>query len=139
MPPLPLPSAKPINVPQTLAQAMVLHQQGRVAEAEKLYHAILEVRPDQLDALHLLGIIRLNQGQPAYALRLIADAMRAKPPSPQVWLNHGLALSAVGRHEEAADSFERATKLKSKFPEAHNNRGVVLTRLGRHEEAVECY
>jgi protein O-GlcNAc transferase len=134
-----LPSLKPLNVPQTLAQATTLHQQGRLAEAERLYAAILAVRPDQFDALHLLGLIRLGQGQPAAALRLIADAMRAKAPSPQVLLNHGLALSALGRQEEAAASFERATKLKSKFPEAHNNRGVVLASLGRNEEAVECY
>lgn len=139
MPPSTVSNAKPLNVPQTLAQALALHQKGRVAEAERLYAAILAVRPDQFDALHLLGVIRLGQGQPAEALRLIAEAMRAKAPSPQVLLNHGLALSALGRQEEAAESFERATKLKSKFFEAHNNRGVVLASLGRYEDAVECY
>src|SRR5690348_17034406 len=94
-----LPNAKPLNIPQTLAQAITLHQQGRAAEAERLYGAILAVRPDHFEALQLLGMIRLDQGQPAEALRLIADAMRAKAPSPQLLLNHGLALSALGRQE----------------------------------------
>lgn len=134
-----MPSAKPPNVPQTLAQAMALHKQGRLADAERLYAAVIAARPDQFDALHLLGVLKLGQGQPAEALRLIAEAMRAKAPSPQVWLNHGLALGALGRNEEAAESFERATRLKAKFPEAHNNRGVVLASLGRNEEAAECY
>src|SRR5690242_9631675 len=101
-----MPSAKPPNVPQTLAQAMALHKQGRLADAERLYAAVIAARPDQFDALHLLGVLKLGQGQPAEALRLIAEAMRAKAPSPQVWLNHGLALGALGRNEEAAESFE---------------------------------
>ena len=46
MPPSPLLNAKPLNVPQALAQALELHRQGRLAEAEPLYSAILAVRPD---------------------------------------------------------------------------------------------
>ena len=37
MPPSLLPSAASLNVPQTLAQAIALHKQGRLAEAERLY------------------------------------------------------------------------------------------------------
>src|SRR5436190_17374651 len=98
MPPALLPNAKPLNVPQALAQAIELHRQGRAAEAERLYADILAVRPDHFDALHLLGVIKLAQGQPAEALKMIAGAMRAKAPSPQVLLNHGLALNALQRH-----------------------------------------
>jgi protein O-GlcNAc transferase len=139
MPPSPLPSARPLNVPQAYAQATEAHRQGRLAEAERLYAAILAVRPDHFDALHLLGVIKLARGQPAEALNLIAAAMRPKAPSPQIWLNHGLVLNALNRPTEAVESFERAIKLKSKFPEAHNNRGVVLANLGRNEDALESY
>jgi tetratricopeptide (TPR) repeat protein len=131
--------AKALNVPQVLAQAVELHRQGRLADAERLYAAILAVRPDQFDALHYLGVIRLSQGQPGEALRLIATAMRSKAPSPQILFNQGLALSALNRPNEALESFDHAIKLKSKFPEAHNNRGVVLAALGRDEEALESY
>jgi len=51
---MPLPSTKALNVPQALAQALALHQQGRLADAEPLYAAILAVRPDHFDALHML-------------------------------------------------------------------------------------
>ena len=63
-----VPSAKPLNVPQTLAQALELHRQGKVVEAERLYAAIL-VRPDHFDALHMLGVIKLEQGRLDEALR----------------------------------------------------------------------
>ena len=73
MPSTPLPQGKPLDVPRTVHQATELYQQGRMAEAEQLYKAILAVRPDHFDALNLLGVIRLTQGQPAEALNLIAD------------------------------------------------------------------
>jgi protein O-GlcNAc transferase len=139
MPPSLLPSAKPLNVPHALAQALELHRQGNLAGAEQLYAAVLAVRPDNFDALHLLGVIKLAQGQLGEALQLIAGAMRAKKPSPQILLNHGLVLNALNRPQEALESFDHAIKLKSKFAEAHNNRGVVLATLGRNEEAVESY
>jgi protein O-GlcNAc transferase len=139
MPPALLANTKPLNVPHALAQALELHRQGNLAGAEQLYAAVLAVRPDNFDALHLLGVIKLTQGRLGEALQLIAGAMRAKKPSPQILLNHGLVLNALNRHQEALESFDHAIKLKSKFSEAHNNRGVVLNALGRNEEAVESY
>ena len=132
-------NAKPLNVPQALAQALELHRAGRLAEAEPLYAAILAVRPDHFDALQMLGLIKLARGQPAEALHLMSAAMRARKPSPQVLLNHGLVLNALDRREEALESFDQAIKQKSKFAEAHNNRAAVLAALGRDEEALESY
>ncbi|MGH6684692.1 MAG: tetratricopeptide repeat protein, partial [Pseudolabrys sp.] len=125
----PAPTAKPLNVPQALAQALELHRQGRLAQAEQLYASILTTRPDHFDALHMLGVVKLAQGQPAEALRLVAEAMRVKAPSPQILLNHGLVLNALNRHQEALDNFDLAIKRKSKFAEAHVNRGAVLAVL----------
>ncbi len=65
--------------------------------------------------------------------------MQARSPTPQIWLNHGIVLNALARHQEAIDSFDQAIKLKSKFAEAHNNRGVVLATLGRDDEALQSY
>jgi tetratricopeptide (TPR) repeat protein len=134
---MPLPSTKALNVPQALAQALALHQQGRLADAEPLYAAILAVRPDHFDALHMLGIIKLSRGLLGDALRLIASAMRLRTPTPQILMNYGIVLSALNRHEEALTSFDSAIRHKSKYAEAHNSRGTVLAALGRNDEALE--
>jgi tetratricopeptide (TPR) repeat protein len=136
MPPSLLPVAKPIDVPQTFAQAFKHHQQGHLAEAEQLCAAILSVRPDHFDALHMRGLISLASGRLSEALHLIADAMRLRTPSPQILLNHGVVLNALSRHEKALESVNRAIKLKSRFSEAHSTRGAVLNALDRAEEAL---
>ncbi len=128
-----------LNVPQVLAQALALHEQGRIAEAEPLYAAILAARPDHFDALQMMALVKLAKGEPAEALRLTAAAMGSRKPSPQLLLNHGNILCALNRHMEALDSFEQAIKQKSRFAEAHNNRGHVLGVLGRHEEAADSF
>lgn len=136
MPQSPLPKAA-INVPQTFAQALALHEQQRLAEAERLYSAVLAARPDHFDALQMLGLVKLANGHASDALNLVAAAMRARKPSPQILLNYGLVLNALERHQEALESFDQAIKQKSKFAEAHNNRGAVLSSLGRDEDAIE--
>jgi predicted O-linked N-acetylglucosamine transferase (SPINDLY family) len=137
MPPAPVPA--PIKVPQVFAQALELHKQGRLTEAEQFYSEVLAHRPDHFDALQMLSVIKLAKGQPAEALRLISEAMRMRRPSPQILVNHGMILHALDRSEEALACFDAALKQKSKFAEAHNNRGAVLAALGRHEEAVACF
>jgi tetratricopeptide (TPR) repeat protein len=83
MPPSPLPITAPLNVPQALAQALNLHKKGRVADAERLYASILTARPDHVDALQYLALIRYDQGRFPEALQLTANAMRVRTPSPR--------------------------------------------------------
>ena len=139
MAPSPLAKGTAFNLPQALAQALALHKQGRPAEAERLYMAILAERPDHFDALQMLALIKLAKGEAGEALRLVSAAMRQRKPSPQILLNQGMILHALNRSEEALASFDAALKQKSKFAEAHNNRGAVLAALGRDEEALPCF
>jgi predicted O-linked N-acetylglucosamine transferase (SPINDLY family) len=136
---MPLLQGKPLDVPRTLNQAMELHRQSRFGEAEQLYAAVLAVRPDNIDALQMLGSLKLSRGEPTTALRFIAAAMQQRPKSPQILSSYALVLVALQRHEEALAAFEQAIKHKSRFQEAHNNRGSLLVTLGRYEEALESF
>ena len=139
MPPSPVPKRETFKVPQAFAQALALHTQGRLNEAEPIYSEVLAHRPDHFDALQMLSVIKLAKGQPAEALRLISQAMRLRKPSPQVLVNYGMILHALEQSEEALASFDAALKQKSKFAEAHNNRGAVLSSMGRNSEAIDCF
>ena len=69
--------AASLNVPQALAQALQLHERGQLAEAEKLYAAILAARPDHFDALQMMGLVKLAKGHAAEALHLMLPCARA--------------------------------------------------------------
>src|SRR5256885_7880299 len=80
-----------------LQQAISLHQQGRLADAEPLYRQILAKQPAHFDALHLLGVVRMQQGRGLEALELIEEALKVDPRSARALSNHGLVLFGLGR------------------------------------------
>lgn len=61
------------------------------------------------------------------------------PNNAKAWSNRGVALSKLGKVEEALESFERALELDPNDPEIWYNRGVAMDKLGRIEEALESF
>ena len=66
---------------QKMARAVQLHRSGNVAEAAPVYEQILQVEPNHFHVLHLLGVIRQQQGDNAEALRLSDAALQIVPGS----------------------------------------------------------
>ena len=56
--------------PNLLQQAGALHSQGKRAEAQKLYQQVLASRPNDPQALHLLGVALFQQGRAPEAVEL---------------------------------------------------------------------
>jgi tetratricopeptide (TPR) repeat protein len=136
----PTPSAGPGDDPrQTLQAALQLHRQGRLAEAERLYAAILAKHPNDFDANHFLGALRLQQGRNDEALRLVGAALKAKRDSPLTLANYGLALERAGRIDEALAAYDKAIALKPDHAAAYNNRGLALLRVARAGEALASF
>jgi protein O-GlcNAc transferase len=134
------PEAKTIpTLAQTVQQALILHRQGRLAEAERLYCAALAKQPRQFEVLHFLGVLRLQQGDAREALELLRAATKAKPGAAEVLPSLGAALAALGRHEEALAVYDGILRAGPDDADAGYNRGVVLSHLGRHAEALASY
>ncbi len=122
-----------------LQDAIALHRQGRLPEADKLYARILKVYPDQFDALHLSGLAKLQGGKAGEAHRLIGAALKVAPQSADAHANLGLVLGALKRPADALASFDTALALAPDHLEALGNRGNVLLDLGRPADALACF
>ena len=122
-----------------LGQAVRLHQQGRLEQAQALYRRVLEINPRQFDALHLLGVIERQRGAPARAAELIEEALRIDPQQARAHCNLGAALQDLGRVDAALASYEAALRLDPGYALAWDNRGNTLRRLGRLAEALGSY
>ena len=117
-------------------QAVALHQQGRLAEAEALYRQILEIDGRVFPALYLLGVLRLEQGDSDDAAALLARAVAVNANDPAAWLHYGLALQGQGRFKEALTAHERALGLQPALAPARLGRGAALRALGHIREAL---
>jgi tetratricopeptide (TPR) repeat protein len=128
-----------LTAQEHFAQAVALHQQGKLAEAAPHYAAMLAEDPGNFAALHNLGILRARLGEVEAALALIRRALELQPDSAEAHNSLGNALVAAGRHQEAVAAFSTAVSLKPDLVQAHNNLGNALQALGRYEAAIECY
>ncbi|MBD9406158.1 tetratricopeptide repeat protein [Acidovorax sp. ACV02] len=120
-------------------QALRLHQQGQLAQANQIYNAILQANSRHFGALHMLGVLAYQTGHHQAACDLMAQAIAQQPKDPAPHVNRGLALGALGLREEALAHFDRAIALRADFAEAHVNRGKTLVELGRVPEALQSY
>jgi protein O-GlcNAc transferase len=123
----------------TLEHGMALHGQGRLGEAEAIYRSLLARDPRHFDALHLLGLVRFQQGHTVEAHELIGKAVKIKPRSPQALAVLTAVLLALGRAEEALVVCERILTIDPNDLDSLYNRAVLLTRLRRFEQALAAY
>jgi predicted O-linked N-acetylglucosamine transferase (SPINDLY family) len=127
------------GVAQLFERALTLHQSGLLPDAKAVYRQLLKLAPNHFNALYLLG--RLEFGAQSYraAEALLSQAVQADPQSADAHMHRGVALNALGRHDDARLSYQHAIALKPDDAIALNNLGNVCRSLGRLEEAVEAY
>jgi tetratricopeptide (TPR) repeat protein len=122
-----------------LAKALACHQRGELDGAASLYRDILSAEPHHADALHLLGVVSLQRGQPRQAIELIERALALRPSVAAYHANLSEAYRAAGEMGRAAACAEIALRLQPVYPEAANNFGSLLMQMGRIAEAAERF
>jgi predicted O-linked N-acetylglucosamine transferase (SPINDLY family) len=122
-----------------LPAAIAAFQRGELGEAQMLCRQILRDRPNEFDALHLLGVSELNCLHFEEAEKFLQRAVKVDPRSAEAHSNLGLACAKLKRFEEARKCQEMAIALNPNFPTALTNLGNVLMRLRRYQQAVEAH
>lgn len=130
---------RPVPHDGTLRCAIVAHQAGKLAAAERGYLAILAAAPAHPDALHYLGVLRHQQGQRDEALALIERALALAPGYVDARNNLGNVQKELGLAVEAEQSYRAVIAARPAFAPAYNNLGVVLKAQQRYFEAADAY
>ncbi|MDI1272022.1 tetratricopeptide repeat protein, partial [Polaromonas sp.] len=122
-----------------LAQAVALHQQGQLDQAEGLYKEILQVQPQHFDALQLLAMVEAQKNNPGAARVLFEQALKINPQHAGALNNYGNVLRVLKQPEEALASYEQALQIQPDYAQALVNRGNALWELKRADEALASY
>jgi tetratricopeptide (TPR) repeat protein len=137
------PQANPPPASISAEQAMQLAGQyqsaGRLQEAEQILRQILHAKPNHAHAIHLLGVIAHQAGQPVLARELIGKAIVL---DPNVALFHS-NLAEMCRQQclldEAIRHGRRAVELDQSMASAHSNLGVALYDAKHYDEAEAAH
>lgn len=120
-------------------RAESLHKSGKAHQAERILSGLLAAEPTHAPALHLLGLISAEAGQPLVGAALIGRALQLNGPVAD-WCIH---LGTILEHEKnltgAAWSFRQALDVRPKDSTTAFRLGNVLTRCGHLDEAGSRY
>lgn len=119
-----------------LAEASRQHRQGALKEAAQGYRKFLKKHPKHADALHRFGMLRMHQGRPDEAAKLLKQAVAADGGVAAYHANLGDALRAEGKHGDAARSYRGALRLAPETALIHNNLALALRDQDQIDEAL---
>jgi tetratricopeptide (TPR) repeat protein len=126
-----------MNLQMLLNQAVALHREGRLPEAEALYREVLAQSPSNFQLQHRLAQLLFQQRRFDEALKAIAVALAIKPDVAESLALKGAILAALGQLGLAIGYLDRALALRPDLGEALYNRALALIQLNHFAEAVE--
>ena len=120
-----------------IEQALKHHRAGRLQDAKLIYEQVLGIDTRHPDALHLLGVVALQKGDPDRAVGLIEKAIQVHPGNPGYHANLGQAWLATQRVAEALAAFRSAARLDPRNPQYTVGAASCLAMQGHLSEADE--
>lgn len=128
------------NTPEALLallqQAILLHNQHKLDEADAIYRKVLAQAPVHADALHLRALVCHAKGRFADAARFAEAAIAAVPHVANFQNTAGEAWRRLGRLDLALTYLQQAIRLEPSMAIACLNLSLALGACARHDEAL---
>jgi tetratricopeptide (TPR) repeat protein len=134
--PVQAPTDAPADDLDLFEQAQLAQQTGQTQQAQRLYEQLLQLNPEHVEAMHLLGLLLAQQGRLSETLTWFERAVRIEPENVAIQTNLGNVYKQLGDLSKALMHYEHAIALNPQAIDAHVNRSAVMQELGRHEEAI---
>ncbi len=112
---------------------------NEITQAQKICEQILEGKPSDAKALHLMGLIVHRSGQHQAAERLLKNALASGRDSPEFFCDLAKVCLALGRREESIANLRRAVAANPKLDAVHAEIGELCRSAGRIEEGAQGY
>lgn len=126
-----------------LVFAARLHRDGQLDPAETIYRRVLDVAPDNSDALHFLGVLIHQRGDSDSAIELIRRSIAIDPALPDRYVNLGNVLAECGELDVAAANYRQAIACAGTaapaLANAWSNLGAVLRTQEHYDAAAVAY
>ncbi len=124
---------------QLLQQAVGLHQQGQLDEAEIIYRKILRSDPPNHRVLNLIGLADFQRGNIEEAIRHLGRAATLAPKVAKYHYDLGVVTQTHGEIEAAIRHYETAVILDAGNAAAWENLGVALFDQNRNAESIAAF
>lgn len=115
------------------------YQDGNLKKAEDICREIIKNQPENFDALHLLGLIYSQRGEPNKAIDYIKKALQLNPHCADAYNNMGIVFQRVGQIDKAIANYQKALQLRPELVQACYNLATAFQANGQLDEAIFFY
>jgi predicted TPR repeat methyltransferase len=112
---------------------------GRGTEAQASFRAVVERQPDNLDALHRLGLIAFLRGDPYEAVELLRRPAETRSDDATLCGHLASALMACGQLDEAIAYWQRALACAPDYGAAYGKLGDAYLAKGDAAASESAY
>jgi aspartate beta-hydroxylase len=111
----------------------------RPVDAAQLWQRVIDLAPDNAEALLALSVTALSKGDAAQALQLLGNAAVASPRDPMIQLYIALAAKETGDTDAEMTAVTRALVIDPYFYPALLHKAMLLERLGKRRQAAQVF
>lgn len=126
------------DIDKLLVRAIQLHKAGRSGEAKDLYQRVLEHDPENIRALHHLGVIARQEGQSAHAVELMERCRESAPRDTALCNNLSRAYLDNGQSEQAVRVLREGVAIAPDKSNLWNQLSLALRQRRELEEALHA-
>jgi aspartyl/asparaginyl beta-hydroxylase (cupin superfamily) len=112
---------------------------GRIEDAHRLLHEAERGAPGHPRVLNEMGRQRLSAGDAWGAYEVLAQAVKAEPSNPSIWLNLAAALRRLNRREEEMAAIQRVLAIEPRNLLAHLQKASLLELQNKPRAAAAAY
>jgi len=128
---------EPENHPPVLMGiASTYYQEDNMQATEETLTRVLEIEPDNVEALKLLSSMLISQGREEEAKPLMDRLPEGEVLDADAYLNVGIEAYNDGRLDEALAEFDQVVQSFPDLPEAYYYRGLVLLNQEDNDGAI---
>jgi len=132
-------SADRLGIAHAMNQARQALLAGNSGVARSLCESILKQTPKNSEALHLLGVIEIQNGAFADAVSLIRKSLKANPLQSEAQSNLAHCYNALGKAIDAKKHAEVSIRLDPLNPRPYINKGLAHLAAREFTDAEKCF
>jgi len=118
-------------------RAIQLQQMGQLDAAATACQQVVDAADNEAEPLHMLGLIRKQQGRAEEAEKLLRSSMKCAPHNPHIHGNLGNLLATQNRFAEAEGCYRQALSLDVGFRGARIGLARMLNDAGEYAAAEQ--
>ena len=131
--------SNPKIIDKLLQQAIFLHKEGKLKDAERVYYSLLKKQENHGAANHNLGILKVKLNKLDDAIHLFKKSVQVNPYEEQYWISYVNTLLKIKHFKEAEKVCLKAISLIPGSGSIYNNLGIACLHLNKLNRAEVYY